>query len=92
MANAAVMEWTDKKNTAWMDGSRLENKELDAWQEGAREGTPPHQEHGPYGKESGGGHPTIHTWDKGFGNKLTPSSRKPNTTDGPGRDTISGQT
>jgi len=61
------------------------------------------QEHGPDGKENGGwGTTSYHphqsggreggTWYKGFENKATPSSRKPNTTNGPGRDTISVQT
>jgi len=58
------------------------------------------QEYGPDGKENGGWKTTSYqsggreggTWYKGFGNKATPSSRKPNMTDAPGRDTISGQT
>jgi len=61
------------------------------------------QEYGPDGKENGGWKTTSYhphqsggreggTWDKRFGDKATTSSRRPNTTDGPGRDTISGQT
>jgi len=54
------------------------------------------QEHGTDGNENDGWKTTSYrphqsggseggTWDKGFGNKATPSSRKPNTTDGAGR-------
>ena len=112
MAKAAALEWTDKRNTAWTDGSRLENQKVGCavvWQEEV--GTAQHhkrskkrrQVHGLDGKENGGWKTTSYhphqsggreggTWDKRFGNKATPSSRKPNTTDGPGRDTTSEQT
>ena len=108
MAKVAALEWTDKKNAAWMDGSRLENQRV--WCGRKKQGMAyhkpskkDHQVRGPYGKESGGrktpapyrprrnGGREDGIWDKGFGNKATPSSRKPNTTDGPGRGTT-GQT
>jgi len=28
MAEAAALEWTEKENTAWTDGSRLENQKV----------------------------------------------------------------
>ena len=106
MAKAAALEWTGKRNTAWTDGSRLENQKVGCavvWQEEAGDDTTPQTIHQEYSKENGGWKTTFYhphqsggreggTWDKGFGNKATPSSRKPNTPDGPGRDTILGQT
>jgi len=99
MAKAAALEWTGKRNTAWTDGSRLENQKVGCavvWQEEAGDDTTPQTIHQEYSKENGGWKTTFYhphqsggreggTWDKGFGNKATPSSRKPNTTDGPGR-------
>ena len=44
MAKAAALEWTDKRNTAWTDGSRLENQKVGCavvWQEEVGDGTTP---------------------------------------------------
>jgi len=63
MATAAALEWTEKKNTAWTDGSRLENQKWDAqWCGRKKQGTAQHhkpskkdrQEHGSDGEENGG--------------------------------------
>jgi len=41
-AKAAALEWSEKKNTVWTDGSRLENQNVGCavvWQEEAGDGT-----------------------------------------------------
>ena len=43
-AKTAALEWTDKRNTAWTDGSRLEDRRAGCavvWQEEAGDGTTP---------------------------------------------------